>query len=217
MWNLPDVGIKPVSPALAGGLSSTVPPGKSWVHSINAHLVCVYFLDIMKNFTLHTHVHVTTWIRGFLAWMPSKGIFDAKILGRGWISLLSLQIYEMVSHCDFNSLSLVTNDIYGIYSRYANGTFGSCENFYLIILPIFLLGLCSLYIHFLTVIYKICLFDQFLFTCLTFIVESPVGFCIKHRTLMWPTGMWIWPAPPLPFCLCFPLLSVPNGSLEFLR
>ena len=29
MWNLPGSGIEPVSPALAGGFLSTVPPGKS--------------------------------------------------------------------------------------------------------------------------------------------------------------------------------------------
>ena len=29
MWNLPGPGIKPMSPALAGGLSTTGPPGKS--------------------------------------------------------------------------------------------------------------------------------------------------------------------------------------------
>ena len=29
MWNLPRPGLEPVSPALAGGLSTTVPPGKS--------------------------------------------------------------------------------------------------------------------------------------------------------------------------------------------
>ena len=29
IWNLPRAGIKPVSPALAGGFLSTVPPGKS--------------------------------------------------------------------------------------------------------------------------------------------------------------------------------------------
>ena len=29
MWNLPGPGIEPVYPALAGGLPSTVPPGKS--------------------------------------------------------------------------------------------------------------------------------------------------------------------------------------------
>ena len=28
MWDLPGPGIKPVSPALAGGFSTTVPPGK---------------------------------------------------------------------------------------------------------------------------------------------------------------------------------------------
>ena len=29
MWNLPRPGIEPMSPALAGGFLSTVPPGKS--------------------------------------------------------------------------------------------------------------------------------------------------------------------------------------------
>ena len=29
MWDLPGSGIEPVSPALAGGFLSTVPPGKS--------------------------------------------------------------------------------------------------------------------------------------------------------------------------------------------
>ena len=29
MWDLPRPGIKPVSPALAGGFLTTVPPGKS--------------------------------------------------------------------------------------------------------------------------------------------------------------------------------------------
>ena len=29
IWNLPKPGIEPVSPALAGGFLSTVPPGKS--------------------------------------------------------------------------------------------------------------------------------------------------------------------------------------------
>ena len=33
MWNLPRPGLEPVSPALAGRFSSTVPPGKPWAHS----------------------------------------------------------------------------------------------------------------------------------------------------------------------------------------
>ena len=31
MWDLPRPGIEPVSPALAGRFSTTVPPGKPWV------------------------------------------------------------------------------------------------------------------------------------------------------------------------------------------
>ena len=32
MWDLPRPGLEPVSPALAGGLSTTVPPGKPCLH-----------------------------------------------------------------------------------------------------------------------------------------------------------------------------------------
>ena len=30
MWDLPGPGLEPVSPALAGGLPTTAPPGKPW-------------------------------------------------------------------------------------------------------------------------------------------------------------------------------------------
>ena len=33
MWYLPRPGLEPVSPALAGGLSTTAPPGKPWAMS----------------------------------------------------------------------------------------------------------------------------------------------------------------------------------------
>ena len=35
MWNLPRAGIEPVSPALAGRFSTTVPPEKSWFFNLN--------------------------------------------------------------------------------------------------------------------------------------------------------------------------------------
>ena len=37
MWDLPGPGIKPVSPALAGGFLTTVPPGKSQDLSVLIH------------------------------------------------------------------------------------------------------------------------------------------------------------------------------------
>ena len=33
MWDLPGLGLKPVSPALAGGFLTTAPPGKPQLHS----------------------------------------------------------------------------------------------------------------------------------------------------------------------------------------
>ena len=47
MWDLPGPGLEPVSPALAGGLLTTVPPGKS----LNAILIKTsksYFWEIVK-------------------------------------------------------------------------------------------------------------------------------------------------------------------------
>ena len=35
MWDLPKPGLEPVSPALAGGFSTTAPPGKSWNINLN--------------------------------------------------------------------------------------------------------------------------------------------------------------------------------------
>ena len=37
MWNLPRPGTEPVSPALAGGVLTTGPPGPSWDNFLNAH------------------------------------------------------------------------------------------------------------------------------------------------------------------------------------
>ena len=43
MWDLPRPGLEPVSPALAGRLSTTAPPGKPSSHVFNLALV-VYTL-----------------------------------------------------------------------------------------------------------------------------------------------------------------------------
>ena len=47
MWNLPRPGIEPVSPALAVGFLSTVPPGKShsdfFVHPFSLHSKCSFW------------------------------------------------------------------------------------------------------------------------------------------------------------------------------
>ena len=42
MWDLPRPGLEPVSPALAGGFPTTVPPGKPWV----AYYFLIFYLFI---------------------------------------------------------------------------------------------------------------------------------------------------------------------------
>ena len=43
MWDLPGSGLEPMSPAVAGGFLTTVPPGKS--------LTVDFFVDILYQFT----------------------------------------------------------------------------------------------------------------------------------------------------------------------
>ena len=51
MWDLPRPGLEPVSPALAGRLSTTVPPGKP-------HKYC--FEKLL--FRLYTYIHISVYI-----------------------------------------------------------------------------------------------------------------------------------------------------------
>ena len=51
MWDLPGPGVEPVSPALAGGLPTTAPPGKSLMFSI---------LNMRAYTHTHTHTHALT-------------------------------------------------------------------------------------------------------------------------------------------------------------
>ena len=47
MWDLPGPGLEPVSPALAGGFLTTVPPGKPEIHVlIYIYLYNFKMLDI---------------------------------------------------------------------------------------------------------------------------------------------------------------------------
>ena len=46
MWDPPGPGLEPVSPALAGGLLSTAPPGKP-----NTHYFCPTFLAIITYYS----------------------------------------------------------------------------------------------------------------------------------------------------------------------
>ena len=47
MWDIPGLGIEPVSPALEGGFLSTAPPGKS--HSLCFNAVYKPLLNVCKN------------------------------------------------------------------------------------------------------------------------------------------------------------------------
>ena len=57
MWNLPRPGLEPVSPALAGGFSTTVPPGKplklSFKTSSEVIFICTWKY---KNICVYTHI-----------------------------------------------------------------------------------------------------------------------------------------------------------------
>ena len=49
MWDFPGPGIKPMSPALAGGFLTTAPPGKSLVGFLKYNFHCCEIFNGYKN------------------------------------------------------------------------------------------------------------------------------------------------------------------------
>ena len=66
MWDPPRPGLEPVSPALAGRLSTTVPPGTlvlciSWVTVIYWLFLCKYFIQVLAYLYILLTVSFTEW------------------------------------------------------------------------------------------------------------------------------------------------------------
>ena len=66
MWDLPRPGLEPVSPALAGRFSTTVPPGKPDFNSFKCVKVCVMaqnkiFLNVPFALEKNIQPAVTGW------------------------------------------------------------------------------------------------------------------------------------------------------------
>ena len=79
MWDLPRPGLEPVSPALAGGFSTTAPPGKPhiFIHSsVDGHLGCFHVLAIVSinSAAVNIGAQVSFWSMVFSGYMPRSGI-----------------------------------------------------------------------------------------------------------------------------------------------
>ena len=96
MWDLPGPGLKPVSPALAGGFLTTVPPGKSLYAQFNSRGIKSWSqenaLEWERNGDIHTeYLRVTELYRKFsiipgnsptVHWLGLH-VFTAEDPGRG--------------------------------------------------------------------------------------------------------------------------------------
>ena len=65
MWDLPGPGIEPVSPALAGGFSTTAPPGKPLEYFFKINLFIYLFLTVL-GLCCRTRVFSSCGERGIL-------------------------------------------------------------------------------------------------------------------------------------------------------
>ena len=64
MWDLPEPGLEPVSPALAGGFPTTAPPGKSrhlyFYLSLTSHVP--NYLPLFPNFAFYLFIYFYLWL-----------------------------------------------------------------------------------------------------------------------------------------------------------
>ena len=76
MWDLPGPGIEPVSPVLAGGFLTTVPPGKS-------HYILNFVnKKFMGSFSLLLHKH----LHDFAQWPTETKIFMIRLFPKFVVS-----------------------------------------------------------------------------------------------------------------------------------
>ena len=78
MWDLPRPGIEPVSSALAGGFSTTVPPGKPWVFFFFflVSILFIYSLIFIISFLLLTLGFVCSSSSNSIRWSVRLFIRD---------------------------------------------------------------------------------------------------------------------------------------------
>ena len=96
MWDLPRPGLKPVSPALAGRLSTTAPPGKPSIHFYTLTL----YPRVLLNLLINTHAFFLEHFRfSMYAMMPSCNN-DSFTL---WVPIFVLLILFLVVLCSSSS------------------------------------------------------------------------------------------------------------------
>ena len=109
MWNLPGPGIELMSPALAGGLLSTAPPGKSSaLNSFLPHFSCP---DSIAYIVPLYGVHSSHWLSIFLSFSFASlcGYFQLIFLLTHWFFFLFLSLGQFccwISVLNFSDYSL---------------------------------------------------------------------------------------------------------------
>ena len=93
MWDLPGPGLEPVSPALAGGFLTTVPPGRPWLIILNPYYELFYP-------TSSSNLHM---IKGF-SWLSGQVLGWRVPADTSFYSLSYLGLIHIVNHLQVRAL-----------------------------------------------------------------------------------------------------------------
>ena len=99
MWDLPGPGLEPMSPALAGGLLTTVPPGKPYLSFLNNSFIEIQFTCHIMHHCKMYHSLVFTSYLSINRWNGQAKYIQHSIYTTGYCMCVCVHIHTHIYVC----------------------------------------------------------------------------------------------------------------------